>query len=186
MKNLKLFREVPLLLRLNSDDETFRFSALDIERNRLFFLSSHNFIYTSHLSSFHQKQAWSNNNSSLSTTHAIVDLEPDDTVTSFDYLMEKEALLLGTSNGLLLLFDVDANVTQVVGNVDGGVNCISLSPDGEVIAVVTGFGQVLVMTHDWDLLYEISLFDDNDDEGHHVSKDYSPFFQILLSVCLVL
>ena len=83
--------------------------------------------------------------------------------------MEKEALLLGTSNGLLLLFDVDANVTQVVGNVDGGVNCISLSPDGEVIAVVTGFGQVLVMTHDWDLLYEISLLDD--DEALHVSKD---------------
>jgi len=51
--------------------------------------------------------------------------------------MEKEALLLGTSNGLLLLFDVDANVTQVVGNV---VNSISLSPDGEVIVVVTGFG----------------------------------------------
>jgi len=32
---------------------------------------------------------------------------------------------------------------------------------------------VLVMTHEWDLLYEISLLDDDDvdDEGLHVSKD---------------
>ncbi|GAU12180.1 hypothetical protein TSUD_01460 [Trifolium subterraneum] len=172
MKNLKLFREVPLSLRLNSDDETLRFSALDIERNRLFFLSSHNFIYTSHLSSFHVKEAWSKN-SSLSTDYGSVDLEPDDNVTSFDYLMEKEAILLGTSNGLLLLFDVDANVTQVVGNIDGGVNCISLSPDGELLAVITGFGQILVMTHDWDLLYETQLVDDDVVvyEGHHVNGE---------------
>jgi elongator complex protein 1 len=117
------------------------------------------------------KEAWSKN-SLLSTDYGSVDLEPDDTVTSFDYLMEKEAILLGTSNGLLLLFDVDANVTQVVGNVDGGVNCISLSPDGELLAVITGFGQILVMTHDWDLLYETQLVDDDVvPEGHHVSKD---------------
>jgi elongator complex protein 1 len=118
------------------------------------------------------KEAWSKN-SLLSTDYGRVDLEPDDNVTSFDYLMEKEAILLGTSNGLLLLFDVDANVTQVVGNVDGGVNCISLSPDGELLAVITGFGQILVMTHDWDLLYETQLVDDDDvvPEGHHVSKD---------------
>ncbi|XP_058758036.1 elongator complex protein 1-like isoform X1 [Vicia villosa] len=170
MKNLNLFREVPLILRLTSDDETFRFAALDIERNRLFFLSSHNFIYTYHLSSFHDKEAWSNN-SLLSTDYGIVDLEPDDSVTSFDYLMEKEALLLGTSNGLLLLYDVDANATQVVGNLDGGVNCISLSPDGELLAIITGFGQILVMTHDWDLLYETPLVDDDDDEGHHVNGE---------------
>lgn len=118
------------------------------------------------------KQAWSKN-SSLSADVSTVDLEPDDNVTSFDYLMEKEALLLGTSNGLLLLYDVDdANATQVVGNVEGGVNCISLSPDGELISIVTGFGQMLVMTHDWDLLYETPLHDDDDlPQGHHVSKD---------------
>ncbi|CAK8564541.1 unnamed protein product [Lathyrus sativus] len=171
MKNLNLFREVPFILRLTSNDETFRFAALDIERNRLFFLSSHNFIYTYHLSSFHDKEAWSNA-SLLSTDYGSVDLEPDDSVTSFDYLMEKEALLLGTSNGLLLLYDVDANTTQVVGNLDGGVNCISLSPDGELLAIITGFGQILVMTHDWDLLYETPLVVDDDvPQGHHINGE---------------
>lgn len=123
-----------------------------------------------------EKEAWSKN-SSLSADVGIIDLEPDDNVTSFDYLMEKEALLLGTSNGLLLLYDVDANATQVVGNLDGGVNCISLSPDGELLAIITGFGQILVMTHDWDLLYETPL-----DEGHHVSKDYPPLSSILIHI----
>ncbi|KAJ1436377.1 WD40/YVTN repeat-like-containing domain superfamily [Sesbania bispinosa] len=167
MNNLKLFREVPLGLSFHSHDETLRFSAFDIERNRLFFLSSHNFIYTSHLSSFHEKGAWSN--STLTADVTSVDLEPADLVTSFEYIMEKEALLLGTSNGLLLLYNVDANATEIVGKVDGGVNCISLSPDGELVATITGFGQILVMTHDWDLLYETPL--DDLPEDYHVNEE---------------
>ncbi|KAL1295662.1 hypothetical protein HN51_056516 [Arachis hypogaea] len=160
MKNLKLYLEVPLYLQLNSDaDETLRFSAFDIERNRLFFFSSHNIIYTSHLSCFHEKGTWSK--SSLPADGVgTVDLEPDDSVTSFDYLMEKEALILGTANGLLILYSVEDNAIEVVGNVEGGVRCISPSPDGELIAILTGFGQILVMTCDWDLLYETPLGDD--------------------------
>lgn len=53
MKNLKVFGEVPLGLSLDSNEETIGFCSFDIERNRIFFLSSHNLIYTSHLSSFH-------------------------------------------------------------------------------------------------------------------------------------
>lgn len=92
--------------------------------------------------------------------------------------MEKESLIVGTSNGLLLLYTVDTNnATQpVVGNVEGGVNCISPSPDGELLAVITGFGQILVMTHDWDLLYEMPLHD----QACHVSKDYAPFSTIFI------
>ncbi|KAK1398390.1 hypothetical protein POM88_008253 [Heracleum sosnowskyi] len=74
-----------------------------------------------------------------------------------DFVMEKEALVEGTSNGHLLLYNVDDNATKTVGRVEGGVKCISPSPDGDLLAVVTGFGQILVMTHDWDLLYETSI-----------------------------
>ncbi|XWS74993.1 hypothetical protein CRYUN_Cryun01aG0046900 [Craigia yunnanensis] len=73
--------------------------------------------------------------------------------------MEKEALIVGTSSGLLLLHTVDGKETEVVGRVDGGVKCISPSPDGDLLGVTTGFGQLLVMTHDWDLLYETALED---------------------------
>ena len=89
--------------------------------------------------------------------------------------MEKEALIVGTSSGLLLLHTVDGKETEVVGRVEGGVKCISPSPDGDLLGVTTGFGQLLVMTHDWDLLYETALEDHP--EGVDVRKD---FFSIVL------
>lgn len=101
-----------------------------------------------------------------------MDLEPGDFLTSFDYLMEKEALIVGTSNGLLQLHNVDGDGVEVVGRVDGGVKCISPSPDGDLLGIVSGFGQILVMTHDWDLLYENAL--DDLPEGVDVCKDYLP------------
>lgn len=101
--------------------------------------------------------AWSK--TSLSTEADPIELESDDFVTAFDYLMEKEALIIGTSSGLLLLHTVDGGATEIVGRVEGGVKCISPSPDGDLLGIITGFGQLLVMTHDWDLLYENALED---------------------------
>lgn len=48
--------------------------------------------------------------------------------------MEKEALILGTSKGLLLLHNMEDNITEMVGKVEGGVKCISPSPDGDRLA----------------------------------------------------
>lgn len=80
--------------------------------------------------------------------------------------MEKEALIIGTSDGLLLLHVVDDNGTELVGQVEGGVRCIAPSPDGDLLGVVTGLGRVLLMTLDWDVLYEIAI-----EEDDLVSKD---------------
>ncbi|CAJ1977705.1 unnamed protein product [Sphenostylis stenocarpa] len=175
MDNLKLFWEVPLVLVLHNNDETIRFSTFDIERNRIFFLSSHNLIYTSDLSSFHENGVWSRK-ASLPADAVTIDIEPGDSVTSFDYLMEKVALLLGTSNGLLLLHNVDdgSHAMQVVGQLDGGVNAVSLSPDGELTAITTGLAQLLVMTHDWDVLYEAPLHDGVPDDCHVSEGNFFP------------
>lgn len=86
-----------------------------------------------------------------------LDLEPGDSIMALDYLMEKEAIIIGTMNGYLLLHNVDDNTTEVVGRVEGGVKNIAPSPDGAVLAVTTGLGQILVMTHDWEVLYETTL-----------------------------
>lgn len=88
-----------------------------------------------------------------------IDVETGDYVTSFDYLMEKEALIVGTRNGALLLFSVDGNGTEIVGMVEGGVKRISPSPDGDLLCIISGLRQILVMTHDWDLMYENTLED---------------------------
>jgi elongator complex protein 1 len=103
-----------------------------------------------------------------------VDLEPSDYMTALEYLMEKEALIIGTWSGLMLLHSVDGNGTQVVGRVEGGIRCIAPSPDGDLLAVINRFGQVLVMTHDWDLLYETEL--EAALEDIDVRKDFFPLF----------
>lgn len=161
MNNLKLYSEASSNLELQSKEEVLVLSAFDLERNRLFFASSANFIYTTTLPSSQSERAWSK--ISLSVESHPIDLEPGDFITSMDYLMEKEALIVGTSNGLLLLHTGDGNETEEVGRVEGGVKCISPSPDGDLLGVITGFGQILVMTCDWDLLYETAVEDLHDD-----------------------
>ncbi|CDP00058.1 unnamed protein product [Coffea canephora] len=174
MNNLKLSWELPSKLQLHSEDEVVQFAAFDIERNRIFFASSANFIYTTHIPSPQDEGTWGS--ASLSAAADSIDMEPGDYITSMDYLMEKEALIIGTSYGLLLLYIVDDGTTEVVGRVEGGIKCISPSPDGDLLGVITGFGQILVMTHDWDVLYEMALDDHPGDVDVHepaVSSNYS-------------
>lgn len=71
--------------------------------------------------------------------------------------MERESLLLGSSSGCLLLYNVEEKTTQIVGRLEGGVSTIASSPDGALISVTTGFGQLLVITQDWEVLFETSL-----------------------------
>lgn len=114
-----------------------------------------------------------------------VDLEPGDFITAFDYLVEKESLLFGTSNGQLLVHNVESGVTELVGNIEGGVKFISPSPTGDLLGVVTGIGQLLVMTHDWFLMYERTLREVP--EGVYVRKDHFPLlskFSVLHSSLL--
>lgn len=104
-----------------------------------------------------------------------VDLDAADSITSMEYLMEKESLIIGTSSGVLLLYNVDDNVMEVVGRVEGGVKSLSPSPDGDLLCIVTGIGQMLVMTHDWDLLYETTL-DDPVEDAEVRKAPLRPFF----------
>lgn len=148
-------------LETQLDDERLLFSAIDIERNRFFFASSSNFIYSANFPSPQNAKAQSG--VVLQAEVRPLDLEAEDIITTFDYLMEKESLIIGTLSGLLLLHMVDCNSTEVVGRVDGGVRCISPSPDGDLLAVTTGLGQLLVMTHDWDVLCETEFEDHTED-----------------------
>lgn len=82
--------------------------------------------------------------------------EPGDHITALDYL-EDESLIVGTSNGYLVLHNVDCDFTEIVGSVEGGIKSINCSPDGALLTVITGIGQLLLMTHDWEVLYEVSF-----------------------------
>lgn len=150
MKNLRLVAQASHQLDLLSPgggETLLPSSSFDLERNRLFFASSANLIYSLPLPS-----------SQPATSHAeLLHLEPGDRILAMDYLMEKEALIIGSAHGCLLLYNADDKTVETVGRVDGGVSSIASSPDGTLLSVTTGMGQLLVMTHDWELLYENSL-----------------------------
>ncbi|KAJ3682747.1 hypothetical protein LUZ60_012974 [Juncus effusus] len=157
MKNLKLVTEQSLQLDLLSEGESLLLSSFDIERNRLFFASSSNLIYTLHLPSSQQGTEWSK--SSMESEPGLIDLEHGDSIVAMDYIMEKEALLIGSMYGSLVLYNTDEKSIEVVGRVEGGVKNIASSPDGALLSISTGLGQLLIMTHDWEVLYENSLQD---------------------------
>ncbi|GMH11550.1 hypothetical protein Nepgr_013391 [Nepenthes gracilis] len=159
MNNLKLSCEISVNMELQSKDELLLFCAIDIERNHLYFASSENLIYNAELPTFQNGKTC---RTDLATAFEPLELEAEDFITSFDYLMEKESLIVGTFNGFLLMHNVDSKATEVVGRVEGGVQSISPSPDGNLLAVTTGLGQLLVMTYDWDLLYETAFEDQPD------------------------
>lgn len=167
MNNLKISWEVAARLQLQSEsgEELHWLAAIDVERDRLFFASTSNFIYTTQNLSPQTEGAWSK--TSLPASAQLIDLEAGDCITCLEHVMEKEALLMGTSYGLLLLYNMDDNATEIVGRVEGGVRCISLSPDGDLFGMVTGFQQILVMNLDWDLLYEMTLDDLSEDIDVH-------------------
>ena len=99
---------------------------------------------------------WSKTATQHSDMEEVV-LDPGDRIVAMDYLMERESLLLGSSDGCLLLYNVEEKTTEVVGRLEGGVNTIASSPDGALLSVTTGLGQLLVITQDWDVLLETSL-----------------------------
>ncbi|KAG1371672.1 Elongator complex protein 1 [Cocos nucifera] len=159
MKNLKLSSQHSAQLDLQFEGETLLLSAFDVEHNRIFFASSGNAIYTlqlplsQHL--YEKGVPWSK--ALLSSEAEQIDLEAGDSIVAMDYLIEREALMVGTSSGCLVLFIVDSRMTDHIGRVEGGVKSIASSPDGALFTVTTGSGQLLVMTHDWEVLYETAL-----------------------------
>lgn len=54
---------------------------------------------------------------------------------------------------------------DVVGDVSGGIAACSWSLDMEILVLVSGTGNVLLMTRTWDVLQETQLFQQDFGEG---------------------
>ncbi|KAH7415104.1 hypothetical protein KP509_14G027500 [Ceratopteris richardii] len=72
-------------------------------------------------------------------------------------MMDNEILVVGTESGELLSVLVSTQHVEVVGSLEGGVLHMSASPDGELLAIITALGMLVVMTSDWEVLYEVAL-----------------------------
>ncbi|MCO5551427.1 hypothetical protein L7F22_004930 [Adiantum nelumboides] len=80
-----------------------------------------------------------------------------ESIVGLEFMLDNEVLVAGTASGELLCVSVLTQLVEVVGNLEGGLVQILASPDGELLAIVTGLGMLLIMTTDWEVLYEISL-----------------------------
>ena len=88
------------------------------------------------------------------------DLPLDTSLTALVYSADLAAVTLGLSTGhLFLLHPPDGSLASLeeVGVLGGGVVAAAWSPDGESLAVLSGTGQLLLMTATWDLLWETSV-----------------------------
>ncbi|EFJ51885.1 hypothetical protein VOLCADRAFT_87528, partial [Volvox carteri f. nagariensis] len=78
-------------------------------------------------------------------------------LASFTYVLELDALCIATRGGAIALLHVGDGSTRYleqVGDIDGGVACLEWSPDGELLAILSGTGNLLVMNQAWELLSE--------------------------------
>ncbi|KAJ2385127.1 putative elongator complex protein 1, partial [Coemansia sp. RSA 2603] len=85
--------------------------------------------------------------------------------------MEKESVFVALRSGDIFSINVGSGSWDVetVGTVDSGISGCAWSPDDEVLAVVTGEGQLLLMTQEFDVLYEFALSKDEQSEVQHVA-----------------
>ncbi|GLI58497.1 hypothetical protein VaNZ11_000228 [Volvox africanus] len=82
-------------------------------------------------------------------------------LASFSHVLELDALCIATRSGKIVLLHVEegsAPRLEEVGSIDGGVACVEWSPDGELLAILSCNGNLLVMNQAWELLFEGSMF----------------------------
>lgn len=75
--------------------------------------------------------------------------------------LSQGVLCVGLSTGHIMSIDVSGvgdMVAEEVGMIEGGIAGMEWSPDGEMVAIVGGYGQCLLLTAGWDVLMEMSVW----------------------------
>ncbi|KAK9834184.1 hypothetical protein WJX81_006434 [Elliptochloris bilobata] len=85
------------------------------------------------------------------------ELQQGATVSSLASVPELEALCITASTGELLLLSANGQHLEEVGAISGGIVAAEWSPEGEVLALISGHAQLLLMNKDWEVLAEAEL-----------------------------
>lgn len=84
--------------------------------------------------------------------------------TSISYQLELDSVCLSLASGALLLVHSNTQAVDEVGCVENGIIDLKWSPDGDILALITGNGNLLIMSQEWEALAEIAL--SNDAQGY--------------------
>ncbi|KAJ3288043.1 hypothetical protein HK104_008357 [Borealophlyctis nickersoniae] len=93
-------------------------------------------------------------------------------IVGLQYLPDSQALCVALAGGDIVLVrteNADFGDVEVVGTVDSGIQCMEWSPDHEVVVMVTGFGTILEMTKDFDVIAEVPIHVEEKGEDTFVS-----------------
>jgi hypothetical protein len=67
-------------------------------------------------------------------------------IAGLEYVLELDAVMVALTSGDLLLIYTETKELEEVGSIQGGVACMAWSPDGELLALVSNSGNLLLMT----------------------------------------
>ncbi|KAJ3055398.1 hypothetical protein HK097_010674, partial [Rhizophlyctis rosea] len=86
--------------------------------------------------------------------------KPAAEVVGLQYLPDSQALCCALAGGDIVLVRTDDEQAEpdVVGTVDSGILAMSWSPDHELVVMVTGYGTLLEMTKDFDVIAEVPIY----------------------------
>jgi elongator complex protein 1 len=86
---------------------------------------------------------------------------PDIELVGLEYLPDDDALFLALSNGdMLSVSDLNNPMgarIDCVGNMEFGVYAMAWSPDGDLVACVTGNGMLMMLSRDYTLIAELPI-----------------------------
>ncbi|KAJ1958693.1 putative elongator complex protein 1 [Linderina pennispora] len=97
------------------------------------------------------------------------------TIAGMQFLMERESVFLALASGDIFVIQVsqsaelDSEQVELVGSVDAGIAAACWSPDEELLVLVTHEDKLLLMTQDFEVLYEFGLAQATEVEEKHVA-----------------
>ncbi|XP_059175274.1 putative elongator complex protein 1 [Physella acuta] len=145
MRNLKLLNVKVLHEGLDISPPTF--VSLDTELNLLYLAT--------------QSQILALSSTQVTASPLFADVE--DFVgfvpVGLEYVCDQQAVCVAGADGKLALWNTsNSKDFECVGEVDGGITAICWSPDMELIVITTGAGQLLLMTREFDVISETSMY----------------------------
>lgn len=83
-------------------------------------------------------------------------------LTSLSFLPDLSALSVVLQAGIIALVHLEPSPTvpgpvELVGSIEGGASAARWSPDMELLALITASRNLLLMTKEWDVLYETPI-----------------------------
>lgn len=99
-------------------------------------------------------------NSDIKSCELIYTLDEDTSnIVAIEHLSLNDELCLATSEGEVVVLNLQSLQTESVAFCDGGIECMSWSPDQEVVLFLTKTGVLVVMDTTYTSIYECDLKD---------------------------